>query len=119
MKALLPQVAAEGGNRRVHLFWGARYYRELYDMPSLHKLVHGNERLQAVPCVSDDTAMGGAVETGAAVDVALRHGPWTDREIYACGSPTMVDGTLTTLEESGTPLSRLHIDELGHEETLP
>jgi NAD(P)H-flavin reductase len=119
MKALLAQVAAEGGNRRVHLFWGARYYRELYDMPSLHKLVHGNERLQVVPCVSDDTAMGGTVETGAAVDVALRHGPWIDREIYVCGSPTMVDGTLTTLEESGTPLSRLHIDELGHEETLP
>ena len=119
MKALLAQVAAEGGNRRVHLFWGARYYRELYDMPSLHKLVHGNERLQVVPCVSEDTAMGGTVETGAAVDVALRHGPWIDREIYVCGSPTMVDGTLTTLEESGTPLSRLHIDELGHEETLP
>ncbi len=119
MKALLAQVAAEGGSRRVHLFWGARYSRELYDMPSLHKLVQGNERLQVVPCVSDDTAMGGMVETGAAVDVALRHGPWPDREIYVCGSPTMVDGTLTTLEESGTPLSRVHIDELGQQETLP
>jgi len=119
MKALLAQVAAEGGDRRVHLFWGARYYRELYDMPSLHKLVHGDERLQVVPCVSDDTAMGGMVETGSAVDVALRHGPWNDHEIYVCGSPTMVDGTLATLEKSGAPLSRVHIDELGQQETLP
>jgi NAD(P)H-flavin reductase/hemoglobin-like flavoprotein len=119
MKALLAQVAAEGGDRRVHLFWGARYTRELYDMPALHKLAHGNERLQVVPCVSDDTAMGGMVESGTAVDVALRHGPWTDQEIYVCGSPGMVEGTLTKLEESGTSLSRVHIDELGHEETLP
>ena len=88
-------------------------------MPSLHKLVHGDERLQVVPCVSDDTAMGGMVETGSAVDVALRHGPWNDREIYVCGSPTMVDGTLATLEKSGAPLSRVHIDELGQQETLP
>ena len=119
MKALLAQVAAEGGDRRVHLFWGARYTRELYDMPALHKLAHGNERLQVVPCVSDDTAMGGMVESGTAVDVALRHGPWPEQEIYVCGSPSMVEGTLTKLEESGTSLSRVHIDELGHEETLP
>jgi NAD(P)H-flavin reductase len=88
-------------------------------MPALHKLVHGDERLQVVPCVSDDTAMGGMVESGSAVDVALRHGPWPDHEIYVCGSPTMVDGTLARLEQSETPLSRVHIDELGHEETLP
>ena len=37
--------------------------------------------------------MGGMVQSGSAVDVALRHGPWTDQAIYVCGSPTMVDGT--------------------------
>ena len=116
---MLAQVAAEGGLRRVDLFWGARYYRELYDMPALHKLVHGHQHLEVVPCVSDETAMGGIVESGSAVEVALRHGPWPDREIYVCGSPGMVDGTLATLEESGTSLNRVHIDELGREETLP
>jgi NAD(P)H-flavin reductase/hemoglobin-like flavoprotein len=119
LKALLHQVATEGGERRVTLFWGARYHRELYDLPGLHKLTHGNDRLRVVPCVSDDVAMGGGVETGSVVDVALRHGPWPDHEIYVCGSPAMVDGSLTTLENAGTSLSRVHTDELGHEETLP
>src|SRR5262245_45835285 len=90
LKALLAEVLAEGGDRRVNLFWGARYYRELYDMPALHKLVQENPRIQLVPCVSDETAMGGMVESGSAVDVALRQGPWPDREIYVCGSPSMV-----------------------------
>jgi NAD(P)H-flavin reductase/hemoglobin-like flavoprotein len=118
-KALLQQVAGEGGDRRVTLFWGARFQRELYDLPALHKLTAGQDRLRVVPCVSDDTCMGGGVETGAVADVALRHGPWPDHEIYVCGSPRMVEGTLTSLENAGIPLSRVHTDELGHEEILP
>jgi NAD(P)H-flavin reductase/hemoglobin-like flavoprotein len=117
MKALLQEVHADGGNRRVHLFCGARFHRELYDMPALHGMTDAPDWVRLVPCVSDEVAMGGLVETGTAVEVAMRHGPWPDHEIYVCGSPTMVRGTLRALEGAGVPTGRVHVDELGSEET--
>jgi NAD(P)H-flavin reductase/hemoglobin-like flavoprotein len=121
LRALLQQVAAEDGHRAAALFWGARRHCDLYDLPALRELVAGHDRLRLVPCASDDdrSATSEGVEAGTAVDVALRHGPWADHEIYVCGSPAMVDGTLTALENAGISLGRVHTDEQAHEETPP
>ncbi len=120
MKALVQHlVAIGGGGRRVHLFWGARFHHELYDLPALHALTDEPDWIRLVPCVSEEAAMGGFVEAGTAVEVALRHGPWPDHELYVCGSPPMVRGTVEALEQAGVRPDRIHVDDLGTEETQP
>jgi NAD(P)H-flavin reductase len=119
MEALIQHLVTVGGGRRVHLFWGARYHHELYDLPALHALTDEPDWIRFVPCVSEEAAMGGFVEAGTAVEVALRYGPWPDHEVYVCGSPTMVRETVATLDRAGVPTDRIHVDDLGNEENLP
>ena len=116
MKALVQQLAATGDTRRAHLFWGAPHRRELYDLPAMHRLaeLHGNVRF--VPCVSAEHA-GPDVQAGTVVEVALRQGPWTDHDVYVCGSPEMVRATVDAMKQAGAPTHRLHIEEFGSKET--
>jgi NAD(P)H-flavin reductase len=118
MKAIIEQIQLEGGNRRVHLFWGTRYHRELYDLSAMRALAQQHDWLHLVPCVSHENPFGGHVEAGSVVEVALRSATWPDHEIFVCGSPEMVRGTVTVLRNAGTPFDRVHVEEFGSEETL-
>jgi NAD(P)H-flavin reductase len=117
MKALVQQLHAEGQRRRVHLFWGTRFHRELYDLPAMHRLAEGVDWLRLVPCVSDEPLVGTQVQTGSVVDVAMRHGPWPDHDMYICGSPEMVRATLDAVRQTGTPRHLVHVEQFGSEET--
>lgn len=66
--------------------------------------------LTVVPCVSREPARPGA-EAGDAVDVALRYGPWSQEDVYVCGSPEMVDGSLKRLAEAGIPAERIRYED--------
>lgn len=116
LKALVHQLATTGDPRRAHLFWGAPYGRELYDLPAMRALDEHLPSLRLVPCVSDESA-GPGMQAGTVVDVALRHGPWTDHDVYVCGSPEMVRATVDGLSRAGTPAHRLHVEEFGSKET--
>jgi NAD(P)H-flavin reductase len=116
MKALLQQLAATGDARRAHLFWGASHHHELYDLPAVRGLAARDDRVRFVPCVSEEGA-GPGVQAGTVVDVALRHGPWTDHDVYVCGSPEMVRASVDALARDGVPANRLHVEEFGSKET--
>lgn len=117
MKALVQQLEADGGHRRVHLFWGAPFHRDLYDLTAMRRHTERLDWLRFVPCVSHEPTVGTHVEAGTVVDVALRHGPWPDHEVYLCGSPDMVRATLDVLEQAGTPRQLVHVEEFSSEET--
>ena len=87
MKALIAQIEADGGIRRVRLFWGARYHRELYDLPAMADLAERLDWLRLVPCVSDEPSRSGPVESGTVVDVALRAGPWPEQRSTSAARP--------------------------------
>jgi NAD(P)H-flavin reductase/hemoglobin-like flavoprotein len=116
LKALLQQIEAEGGGgRRVILFWGARRAFELYDMPAMERLGR-HDWFRLVPCVSDETSTGGFIQHGTAVQVALRHTDPGFHDVFLCGSPEMVDGTLAALRAVGTPDELLHAERWGTDE---
>jgi NAD(P)H-flavin reductase/hemoglobin-like flavoprotein len=100
LKALVEQVAIEGGRRRVHLYIGARTERDLYDLKALAQLSYEWPWLSVVPTVSEDPYASDFAQ-GSAVDVALHHGTWTEHEIFVCGSEDMVTGTVNTLIQRG------------------
>jgi NAD(P)H-flavin reductase len=119
MKALISQIERDGGLRRVHLFWGARYHRELYDMPAMLALRDRLDWLRLAPCVSDEASRTAPVESGTVVDVSLRAGPWPDQEIYVCGSPEMVHASRAALVQAGAADALVHVEEFGSRETTP
>jgi NAD(P)H-flavin reductase/hemoglobin-like flavoprotein len=119
LKALLEQLAAQGNGRRAHLFWGARTHHDLYDLPAMRQLTDPLEGVRFVPCVSDEPADGIDTAQGNVVDVALRHGPWPDHDVYVCGSPAMVGATVSAVVQAGTAPHRVRHEIFGSEETAP
>jgi NAD(P)H-flavin reductase len=109
LKAIVEQVAADGGRRRVHLFMGARTERDLYDLKAMSELAEEWAGLTVVPTVSDD-AYAAQIEHGSAVEVALRHGAWPDHEVIVCGSEEMVAGSVTTLTQRGVRPDRIRFE---------
>jgi NAD(P)H-flavin reductase/hemoglobin-like flavoprotein len=110
-KALIESNATAEQPRRIHLFWGGRRPEDLYDLPALTALCERHSWLQVTACVSDGFRPTDRHEQGTAVEVALKHGPWPHRDHYVCGSPEMVQASLTHLREAGVAPERLRHEE--------
>jgi NAD(P)H-flavin reductase len=115
MKAIIQHVAAEGGNRQVHLFWGVRWGWELYDLEAVRTLEDEHDWLQVTTCASVDTEFDGVRDTAAGA--VLRAGPWPDHDVYVCGSPAMVRGSLDALGAT-VARDRIHIESFRSEEEV-
>jgi NAD(P)H-flavin reductase/hemoglobin-like flavoprotein len=109
LKALIEQVARQDAPRRVHLFFGARTPRGLYDIDDLEQLARRHPWLTVTPAVSDDETYDG--EQGLVSDVVVRHGPWLRWDAYVCGSPHMVAATTSRLIEAQVPEERIRFEE--------
>src|SRR6266511_2501109 len=92
----------------------ARVTHHLYDLPALSRLEQSYSWLTVVPAVSDDPTYQG--DRGHLVDVALKQGSWTDHQVYVCGSPIMVAGTLDRLGAAGISPSAVHFEDFGRSE---
>jgi NAD(P)H-flavin reductase/hemoglobin-like flavoprotein len=108
LKALVEQVANEGG-RRVVLFIGARTESDLYDLAALAELDHRFPWLSVVPAVSDDQWYRG--EQGLVAEVVTRLGNWQEHDIYICGSTGMVEAARQRLLATGVPPARIRSED--------
>jgi len=109
LKALVEQVL-HTTRLTAHVFMGGRTSSDLYDLAAFQRMEASTDRLRVYPVVSHETVYG---EKGYVADAALKRGPWTDHEIYLCGSAEMVSCSLTALVKAGIPEERLHVDEFG------
>ena len=109
MKAMIEQVARDGG-RRTHLYFGARSIREIYDRKALADLNDRYPWLTVVIAVSDDTRWDGP--QGMVGDIAAE-GDWAGHDVFVCGSPAMVEATIKRLISSGVPENRIKFEEFG------
>lgn len=107
LRALIEQVAAEPGGRRVTLVVGARSVESLYDAITLDKLRYG--WLTIVPAFSHDP-LAEAGERGDAVTVALDH-LRAGQAVYVCGPPPMLAGSRLRLLAAGVPDERIHLPD--------
>lgn len=108
LKALIEQVAAGGGQRRVHLFHGAQTGYALYDLPGLQKIAAEHPWLTVTPVVSDDPLYEG--HRGLVGEFAARSRDWSRHEVYVCGSKPMVRSTASRLREVGLADHQIHFD---------
>ncbi|WP_433347815.1 FAD-binding oxidoreductase [Micromonospora sp. CA-111912] len=109
LRALVEQVAAAPGSRRVTLVVGVRAFADLYDPISLDKLQTAHDWLTVVPAFSHDEHVE-PDERGDAITVALRHHR-PAQEVYACGPPAMVAGMRLRLLAAGVPADRIHLPD--------
>ena len=127
LRALIMDLTRKGVNPRVHLFFGARYPCELYDLHTLWQVASQNPWLSVTPVSEHDVDPPWAADypdvqpprglhvrqTGMLPDVVTRYGNWGDRQILICGSPEMVEATKSALIAKGAPAERIQHDPLG------
>ena len=117
-------LTRQGVNPRVHLFFGARYPCDLYDLRTLWQIASHNPWLSVTPVseYNDDPPWAADYpdvqpprglhvrQTGTLPDVVTRYGNWGDRQILICGGPEMVEATKAALIAKGAPAERIQHD---------
>jgi NAD(P)H-flavin reductase/hemoglobin-like flavoprotein len=126
LRAIIMDMAGLGTNPRVHLFFGARYPCELYDLRTLWQVAAHNPWLSISPVseYNSDPPWGADYpdvhpprglhvrETGLLPDVVTRYGAWGDRQILVSGGPAMVRATCAALIAKGAPPERIQHDPI-------
>ena len=126
LRAIIMDLARFGVNPRVHLFFGARYPCELYDLRTLWEVAASSPWLSVTPVSEYSTDPVWAADypdvqpprglhvrqTGLLPEVVSRYGGWGDRQILICGNPTMVEATSAALIAKGAPPQRIQHDPL-------
>lgn len=127
LRAIIMDLTRWAVNPRVHLFFGARYPCELYDLPTLWQIAAHNPWLSVTPVseYSGDPQWAGDYpdvtpprglhvrQTGRLPEVVTRYGGWGDRQILICGGPHMVDATKAALTAKGAAPERIQHDPLS------
>ena len=124
LRALVMDLARFGDNPRVHLFFGARYPCELYDLRTLWQVAAQNPWLSVSPVseYNGDPPWAGQYpditpprglhvrEAGQLAEVVTRYGAWGERQVLISGGPKMMATTKAALINRGTPPDRIHHD---------
>ena len=124
LRALIMDLARFGENPRVHLFFGARYPCELYDLRTLWQVAAHNPWLSVSPVSEYNSDPPWAADypdvhpprglhvrqTGRLPGVVTRYGAWGDRQILISGGPKMVAATKAALIAKGAPPEHIQHD---------
>ncbi|MGE2833042.1 FAD-binding oxidoreductase [Mycobacterium sp. SMC-4] len=128
LRALIMDMTRYTENPRVHLFFGAKYPCELYDLCTLWEIASTNPWLSVTPVSElnfdppwareypDVTPPRGlhVRQIGTLPEVVTQYGSWGDRQILICGGPQMVTSTKAALVAKGAPAERIRHDPLAN-----
>lgn len=111
MKAMVEQLAVEGG-RPTHLFHGVRTGREAYDREWMAAAAAEHHQWLTVrSATSHDDHWAGP--HGRIGDLVAAEADWAGHDVYVCGSPEMVEGTVKALASQGVCQDRIVFEEFG------
>ncbi|MFM9379352.1 FAD-binding oxidoreductase [Gordonia sp. VNK21] len=122
LRALLLSMAQRTDNPSVHLFYGARFPAELYELATLAQLATGNPWLTVTGTVDEqrdpwwiDTApdphqWGVPVVGGRVDEVVTAAGDWTGRQVLIAGPSAMISSTVRALRAVGVPADAIAHD---------
>lgn len=126
LRAIIMDLCRFGDNPRVHLFYGARFPYELYDLRTLWQLASTNPWLSVTPVTEYATDPPWAADypdgqpprglhvrqKGRLPEAVTEYGGWGDRQILIGGSAAMVAATRAALIANGAPPERIQHDPI-------
>jgi Na+-transporting NADH:ubiquinone oxidoreductase subunit F len=115
MRSILKDMADKKNDRRTVLYFGALAKRDVYLTEELDEL------REALPNFDYTVALSAPDETdewngerGLITEVLERREPdASEKEVYACGSPGMIDACIGTLTGMGVPEERIYFDKFA------
>lgn len=109
--SLLRHLVADGIDRPVRFFYGARNHADLFYLEQIEELGAKLTDFEFVGCLSDSWPDGWA-NTGFVTEVVQRLEPGlAECDAYLCGPPPMVDAAIALLEMTGVPPEHIHYDK--------
>lgn len=122
LRALLLSMAMDAGTPPTHLFYGARFPGELYELGMLRELASTNPWL-TVSAVIDETVdpwwisaapdphqWGFEVLHGRVGDIAARYRDWAGHQVLIAGPSDMIASTKLKLRLAGVPSDQMQSD---------
>ncbi|MFT3660276.1 MAG: FAD-binding oxidoreductase [Gordonia sp. (in: high G+C Gram-positive bacteria)] len=119
LRAILLEMARRADSPPTHLFYGARFPAELYDLAVLCELAATNPWLRVTGVIEeksdpwwaeggpDPRQWGTEILVGRVGDVAAQFGDWSDHQVLIAGSEDMIASTKLKLRLAGVPIDRM------------
>jgi CDP-4-dehydro-6-deoxyglucose reductase, E3 len=121
LKSMLRHVLETGIRRDLHLYWGARHVRDLYEEPLVLEWVRGHPRLRFTAVLSEASAMEAAHHRcGWVHEAVLADYPsLAQAEVYAAGPPAMIEAIRASFPGRGLAPQRLYFDSFDYAPDSP
>jgi len=116
LKSMLRHALETGVRRDIHLYWGARHARDVYEESLVLDWVQRHPRLKFTAVLSEATAAEAAhTRVGFVHEAVLADYPdLTAFEVYAAGPPAMIEAIRASFAQHGLPPERLYFDSFDY-----
>jgi len=111
LKSMIENLLAEGDEREIHLYWGARKKEELYLDELPRKWAHEHTHIHYHPAVSEEDWSSQGYFAGLAHEAVLADHQYVGEfDVYMSGPPAMIDAARTAFLLHGLVQDRLFYD---------
>jgi CDP-4-dehydro-6-deoxyglucose reductase len=116
LKSMLRHVLKQGGQREMHLYWGARQSVDVYEEGLVLEWVRGFPQLHFHVVLSEAAESGAAHRRLGWVHEAVLadHPDLTSFEVYVAGPPALIEVIRSTYPARGVSADRLHFDSFDY-----
>jgi CDP-4-dehydro-6-deoxyglucose reductase, E3 len=116
LKSMLRHVLESGSPRRMHLYWGARHGRDVYERERVLEWTRRYPQLSFTAVLSEASPTQHSADRVGFVHRAVLedHPDLSAFEVYAAGPPAMVEAIRTEFPHHGLPSDRLYFDSFDY-----
>jgi CDP-4-dehydro-6-deoxyglucose reductase, E3 len=116
LKSMLRHVLETGIQRDIHLYWGARQVRDLYEEALVLEWVRRYPQLRFTAVLSEASAPEAAHQrTGFVHDAVLAdYACLGNLQVYAAGPPAMIEAIRASFPNRGLPPQELYFDSFDY-----
>ena len=116
LKSMLRHVLETGIRRDIHLYWGARHGRDLYEEARVLEWVRRYPQLRFTAVLSEASAPEAAHQrTGFVHEAVLAdYASLGNMQVYAAGPPAMIEAIRASFPACGLPAEQLYFDSFDY-----
>ncbi|WP_234495037.1 FAD-binding oxidoreductase [Vibrio maritimus] len=110
VKAMVEKLIADGDKRKVDIYWGMQYLKEIYTS-EFKALIAQHDNISLTPVLSRESSTSDEYYKGYVQHAVVDHfETLTNVTVYACGSLNMIEDAKNLLTSRGLPEESFHSD---------